>query len=115
MTTTLDDLGALTAGGLIVSCQAYPGEPMRTPDTMSRVASAVVKEGAVAMRLQGLEDLRTVVGAVDVPAIDATLCTRADGSSVADRVLEAAVCAVCAGTAITHPTSLTRWFVEETR
>lgn len=44
-------------GGLIVSCQAYPGEPMRDPDTMARIARAAVIGGARAVRLQGPADI----------------------------------------------------------
>ncbi|AXH96230.1 N-acetylmannosamine-6-phosphate 2-epimerase [Ornithinimicrobium avium] len=225
MPLTTEDLLTRTAGRLVVSCQAYPGEPMRTPETMARVAQAVVEGGAAAVRVQGLDDVRATVGAVDVPviglwkdgdegvyitptlrharavaeagahvvALDATLRPRPDGSTVADLVrmlheecgvlvmadcddlssavaaaeagadvvgttlagytgarprtegpdlellravtrelaehpvfaegrihtheqaraaLEAGAHAVCVGTAITHPTSLTRWFVD---
>lgn len=56
-------------GRLVVSCQAYPGEPMRDPRTMSQVARAVVAGGAAAVRAQGIEDVREVVAAVDVPVI----------------------------------------------
>lgn len=225
MPLTTQDLLTRTAGRLVVSCQAYPGEPMRTPETMARVAQAVVEGGAAAVRVQGLDDVRATVEAVDVPviglwkdgdegvyitptlrharavaeagahvvAVDATLRPRADGSTVADLVrmlheecgvlvmadcddlasavaatgagadvvgttlagytgarrrtegpdlellrevtrelagravvaegrirtheharaaLEAGAHAVCVGTAITHPTSLTRWFVD---
>ncbi|WP_256841052.1 N-acetylmannosamine-6-phosphate 2-epimerase [Ornithinimicrobium cryptoxanthini] len=225
MTQSADDLLTRTAGQLIVSCQAYPGEPMRTPDTMARVAAAAVQGGAAAVRVQGLDDVRATVETVDVPviglwkdgdtgvfitptlrharavaeagatvvAVDATKRPRADGSTVRDLVrllhdecgvlvmadcddltsaveaaeagadllgttlagytdarpatqgpdldllrtvarelpghpvvaegrvhtheharaaLDAGAHAVCVGTAITHPTSLTRWFVE---
>lgn len=54
---------------LIVSCQAYPGEPMRHPDTMAQVAASVTRGGAKAVRAQGLEDIRQVKAAVDVPVI----------------------------------------------
>ena len=54
---------------LIVSVQAYPGEPMRTPETMSRVAQAVVAGGAAAVRCQGLADIELIAAAVDVPVI----------------------------------------------
>ena len=37
-------------GGLVVSCQAYPGEPMLDPNTMAQVAQAVVAGGAVGVR-----------------------------------------------------------------
>lgn len=55
--------------GLVVSCQAYPGEPMRTPETMRRVAQAVVAGGAAGVRAQGLEDIREIAAHVDVPVI----------------------------------------------
>ncbi|MGP5050065.1 N-acetylmannosamine-6-phosphate 2-epimerase [Brachybacterium alimentarium] len=56
-------------GTLIVSCQAYPGEPMRDPGTMAQVAAAVQRGGATAVRAQGLEDIRAVKSTVDVPVI----------------------------------------------
>ncbi|MDN5790693.1 MAG: N-acetylmannosamine-6-phosphate 2-epimerase [Micrococcales bacterium] len=56
-------------GQLIVSCQAYPGEPMRDPRTMSQVAQAVVRGGAAAVRAQGLDDIRLVAKSVEVPVI----------------------------------------------
>ncbi|MCS6711395.1 N-acetylmannosamine-6-phosphate 2-epimerase [Brachybacterium sp. EF45031] len=56
-------------GTLIVSCQAYPGEPMRDPRTMAQIAAAVVEGGASAVRAQGLDDIRAVKAAVDVPVI----------------------------------------------
>ena len=54
---------------LIVSCQAYPGEAMRDPRTMAQVAASVQRGGASAVRAQGLEDIRAVKAAVDVPVI----------------------------------------------
>jgi len=56
-------------GSLIVSCQAYPGEPMRDPRTMAQVAAAVAQGGASAVRAQGLEDIAQVKAAVDIPVI----------------------------------------------
>ncbi|MFE3556200.1 N-acetylmannosamine-6-phosphate 2-epimerase [Streptomyces sp. NPDC059193] len=56
-------------GALIVSCQAYPGEPMRDPDTMRRVAMAARDGGAVGIRAQGLDDIRAIRGALDLPLI----------------------------------------------
>lgn len=56
-------------GGLIVSCQAYPGEPMRDPRTMAQVAQSVVIGGAAAVRVQGIEDIRETAGVVNVPVI----------------------------------------------
>ncbi|NYJ74321.1 N-acetylmannosamine-6-phosphate 2-epimerase [Allobranchiibius huperziae] len=65
----MPDLLESLRGRLIVSCQAYPGEPMRDPHTMTRVAQAAVDGGAAAIRAQGIEDLTSIVAAVDVPVI----------------------------------------------
>lgn len=56
-------------GRLIVSCQAYPGEPMRDPQTMTRIAQACVAGGAAGIRAQGIDDLRAIRPRVDVPLI----------------------------------------------
>lgn len=56
-------------GRLVVSCQAYPGEAMRDPRTMSQVAQAAVAGGAAAIRVQGIEDIRATSMVVDVPLI----------------------------------------------
>ena len=61
----LDDL----RGGLIVSCQAYPGEPMLDPRTMAQVAAAVVAGGAVGIRGKGLDDLLAMRESVNVPIV----------------------------------------------
>jgi N-acylglucosamine-6-phosphate 2-epimerase len=62
-------LVAALEGRLIVSCQAYPGEPMRDPRTMAQVAASVERGGAAAVRAQGIEDIRQVKDAVNVPVI----------------------------------------------
>ncbi|MFG3709022.1 N-acetylmannosamine-6-phosphate 2-epimerase [Micromonospora sp. NPDC047670] len=54
---------------LVVSCQAYPGEPMRDPDTMRRVALAAARGGAAGIRAQGLDDIAAIRNAVDLPLI----------------------------------------------
>ncbi|MCI4066872.1 putative N-acetylmannosamine-6-phosphate 2-epimerase [Micromonospora sp. R77] len=64
----LDEL----AGGLVVSCQPLPDEPddpMRDTYVQARVAAAVVRGGAVAVRVNGPDDVRAVRAAVDVPVI----------------------------------------------
>lgn len=55
--------------GLVVSCQAYPGEPMRNPETMAQIARAAEIGGACAIRCQGLSDISAIKGRVDVPVI----------------------------------------------
>ena len=56
-------------GELVVSCQAYPGEPMRDPQIMTAVALAAVAGGAAAIRAQGLDDLSAMRPALTVPLI----------------------------------------------
>lgn len=56
-------------GQLVVSCQAYPGEPMLDPRTMAQIAESVVRGGAAAIRAKGLDDLRLIRERVDVPII----------------------------------------------
>jgi N-acylglucosamine-6-phosphate 2-epimerase len=56
-------------GRLIVSAQAYPGEPMRDPNTMAQVAASAVIGGAAAVRVQGLGDIQATRSAVEVPII----------------------------------------------
>lgn len=60
---------AALRGGLVVSCQAYPGEPMRHPETMAQVAESAVRGGAVGVRVQGVSDCAFTLGRVDVPVI----------------------------------------------
>lgn len=56
-------------GGLVVSCQAYPGEPLRHPETMAQMAMAAEIGGACAIRCQGLSDISAIKGQVKVPVI----------------------------------------------
>lgn len=56
-------------GGLIVSCQAYPGEPMRHPETMAQFAEAAALGGAVGIRAQGLDDVALIHARVALPQI----------------------------------------------
>lgn len=68
MLLTASDLAALK-GALVVSAQAYPGEPMRDPRTMAQVAASAVIGGAKAVRVQGLADIAATRSAVQVPVI----------------------------------------------
>lgn len=56
-------------GALIASCQAYPGEPLRHPETMAQMARACELGGAAAIRCQGLADIAAIKGRVEVPVI----------------------------------------------
>lgn len=69
MTFTQQQIIDALAGRLIVSAQAYPGEPMRDPRTMAQVAASAVRGGAAAVRVQGIADIHAVRSAVEVPVI----------------------------------------------
>jgi N-acylglucosamine-6-phosphate 2-epimerase len=56
-------------GRLVVSCQAYPGEPLRDPESMARIAESAVIGGAAAIRSQGLDDIRAIARRITVPQI----------------------------------------------
>ncbi|MGW6485740.1 N-acetylmannosamine-6-phosphate 2-epimerase [Streptomyces sp. NPDC055056] len=57
------------AHGLVVSCQALPGEPLHGADIMARMARAALQGGAVGVRVNGPEDIAAVRAAVSVPVI----------------------------------------------
>ncbi|QWT24734.1 N-acetylmannosamine-6-phosphate 2-epimerase [Subtercola sp. PAMC28395] len=56
-------------GGLIVSCQAYPGEPMRQAETMAQLAESAAIGGAIGIRAQGLDDIALIHQRVQLPQI----------------------------------------------
>lgn len=56
-------------GRLIVSCQAYPGEPMRDPVIITAVAQAALEGGAAGIRAQGLDDIKMIRSRTTTPLI----------------------------------------------
>ena len=56
-------------GGLIVSCQALPNEPMHSSFIMGRFARAAVEGGAVGIRANTREDIAEIKRNVTVPII----------------------------------------------
>ncbi|WP_174509414.1 N-acetylmannosamine-6-phosphate 2-epimerase [Klebsiella oxytoca] len=56
-------------GGLIVSCQPVPGSPLDTPAIVAAMALAAEQAGAVALRIEGVENLRATRVQVTVPII----------------------------------------------
>lgn len=63
------DIVAGLKNRLIVSCQAYPGEPLRRAEITAAMAQAVVAGGAAAVRVQGVTDIAAVRQAVEVPVV----------------------------------------------
>lgn len=56
-------------GGLIVSCQAPPGSPLENPQVIAAMAAAAERAGAVAVRINGPENVRAVRAAVRIPIL----------------------------------------------
>jgi N-acylglucosamine-6-phosphate 2-epimerase len=56
-------------GGLVVSCQAPPGDPLRSTSTMTRLARAAEAGGAAGIRAGGPDDVRAIKQAVARPVI----------------------------------------------
>lgn len=56
-------------GGLIVSCQPVPGSPLDKPDIVAAMALAAEQAGAVALRIEGIDNVRATRAVVNVPII----------------------------------------------
>lgn len=56
-------------GGLVVSCQAPSGSPLRDSAIMSVMAIAAARGGAAAIRANGPEDIAAIAAAVTLPII----------------------------------------------
>lgn len=94
MSAHADAVLARLDGGLIVSCQAYPGEAMRDPRTMAQVARAAVVGGAAGIRLQGIADIREA-GDLGVPVVG--LWKDGDGDVFITPTLDHALAVAAAG------------------
>ena len=66
---TVNPLIQSLKGKLVVSVQAYMGEPLRTPETMAQMSRACELGGAAAIRCQGLADIAAIKGRCEVPVI----------------------------------------------
>ena len=87
-------------GGLVVSCQAPPGSPLRAPVHMAAMARAAIAGGACGLRAEGSEDIAAVVRAAGAPVIGLRK-RRVEGSDVyITPSLEDARAVVAAGAAI---------------
>ena len=55
--------------GIIVSCQALPGEPLYGMNAMVGMAKAALEGGAVGIRTNGIDDIRAIKREVPIPVI----------------------------------------------
>jgi N-acylglucosamine-6-phosphate 2-epimerase len=60
---------AAIRGGLIVSCQARPGEPLYGSQYMAEMAKAALMGGACGIRANGAADISAIKAAVPLPII----------------------------------------------
>lgn len=64
------ELLAMLRGRLVVSCQAPPGDPLRSPAHIAAIAASVARGAPVAgVRVQGVADVEAVRAVVDLPLI----------------------------------------------
>ncbi len=64
-----DSIIAQIKGGLIVSCQALPDEPLHGAHIMAAMANAAQQGGAIAIRANGPEDIAAIHHTVALPII----------------------------------------------
>lgn len=64
-----EDVFSKIRGGLIVSCQALPSEPLHGSEFMARMAFAAMEGGASGIRANTPEDIIAIKKAVDLPVI----------------------------------------------
>ncbi len=64
---------------LIVSCQAAEGDLLRSAEVMARFARAAVEGGAAGIRANGVDDVRAIRTAVQVPIIGIWKSLQTDG------------------------------------
>ena len=66
---TTAEIGGRLRGGLIVSCQALPGEALFGADIMARMAVAAERGGAVGIRANSPADIAAIRAATTLPLI----------------------------------------------
>lgn len=66
---TSAEIAAKLQGGLVVSCQALPGEPLFGADMMARMAIAAESGGAAGIRANSPADIRAIRAATALPLI----------------------------------------------
>ncbi|MBR4236689.1 MAG: N-acetylmannosamine-6-phosphate 2-epimerase [Clostridia bacterium] len=83
--------------GLIVSCQALAGNPLRDSDILAHMAKAAELGGARAIRANGVSDISAMRRLLDVPIIGINKMTDDTGRTVITPTFESARAVVEAG------------------
>lgn len=65
----MNELIAKLKHGLIVSCQAEEDDPFNQPEMMAKFAKAAQMGGAVGIRTQGIDNIKAIRKAIDLPLI----------------------------------------------
>lgn len=76
MASKLEALGM--RAGLIVSCQADPGSPLRSPSIMAAMALAAEMAGAIGIRANWAPDIAAIKGEVRLPVTGINKIRRPD-------------------------------------
>ena len=97
--------------GLIVSCQASPGTPLARPDIIAATAETVALAGAVAIRAEGVDNVRAVCEVVSIPVIGLIKSHRDDSDVYITPIVEHVLQMVEVGASIVavDATQRSRW------
>lgn len=69
MSVSVDKLLTILKTGFVSSCQPVDDGPMAVPDIVAAMAQASIAGGAVALRIEGVENVRATRGKVSAPII----------------------------------------------
>ncbi|SMG42565.1 N-acylglucosamine-6-phosphate 2-epimerase [Paenibacillus aquistagni] len=87
----------ITRRGLVVSCQAYQGEPLFGADHMAEMALAAELGGAIGIRANGTADIAAIKQKVDIPVIGLVKQQIGNGPVYITPTLQTAIAAYEAG------------------
>ena len=100
-------------GRLIVSAQAYPGEPLRRADITAAMAAAVVAGGAAAVRVQGVADIAATRQAVEAPIVG-LIKYGSEGVYITPSIAHARACALAGANIVAIDATLRKRAAGET-
>ncbi len=90
----------LAPGALVVSCQAARSHPFRSISHIVALAECARRGGADALRIEGIDDIRAVQAAVDLPVIGLVKVTRPGARPLITPTLDLALEVAAAGASV---------------